>query len=634
MPKLGRRSDIPDVQYAISKNVTTTNAPFGTTDSPNVRVKIVGGKTVMVLDDTGKTSPKSGSALAPITEKPNHFDPKVLTNADRNTSQWGFSSAQKDIHNSHFHKVSQGRGPLNPHTILPPIHNSQHFRSESTQTDVEEGTQTDFDDNNDKDMFQKHLGYGGNMPSHAVRLTKQEELTLLNQINEGLGRYDPQLMRDLYLELTGYDKHLTGWILFEDLQHSLSKMQVYLPPQTVRLAASLFVSPDHPGQVNYEKFLSYIGSATKDYRSQLQSGQPKTEPPKKVSNVSPQTYHKGDGRVAYSDKLNSPRSVAETSPNVDQRITYYRYPGTQPTSEGNSPREPDWVYEDNAKLLRIIEDTFLQSKDEIDLEKMRSLFAKADRERRGTLSRDQIKDICVYSSLPLQGSILDRVVDKCKGMHGQYHWEQFLEYLERVQPLHTGLPIPDSKKPLEYAKQILEPTESWPRKPTESPVQVSPRGIDPGRGAYGAPSTSGQQMKYNTVDPNDQMHLRHSRMDKLDHLDSRFKEQTRSDSIEHQLKELEDNYQYARRRLEEERRHETEPWFQRFMKLANALYESDTDHSGALPEDEVERLCNMYNDAYYLDIPENEIRKAVRHSSSDRGLVYIDPLLQKLGLQK
>ena len=37
-----------------------------------------------------------------------------------------------------------------------------------------------------------------------------------------------------------------------------------------------------------------------------------------------------------------------------------------------------------------------------------------------------------------------------------------MELLEKVQPHATGLPIPQSKRPLEYARKYRQPTENWP----------------------------------------------------------------------------------------------------------------------------------------------------------------------------
>ena len=41
-------------------------------------------------------------------------------------------------------------------------------------------------------------------------------------------------------------------------------------------------------------------------------------------------------------------------------------------------------------------------------------------------------------------------------------WTDFVELLEKVQPHATGLPIPQSKRPLEYARKYRQPTENWP----------------------------------------------------------------------------------------------------------------------------------------------------------------------------
>ena len=42
-------------------------------------------------------------------------------------------------------------------------------------------------------------------------------------------------------------------------------------------------------------------------------------------------------------------------------------------------------------------------------------------------------------------------------------WMQFLEFLERVQPANTGLHMPESKRPTDYAKHYPEPSADWPK---------------------------------------------------------------------------------------------------------------------------------------------------------------------------
>ena len=54
-----------------------------------------------------------------------------------------------------------------------------------------------------------------------------------------------------------------------------------------------------------------------------------------------------------------------------------------------------------------------------------------------------------------------------------FSWQQFLQFLEKVQSAQTGLPIPQSKRPLEYARQYPEPLDSWPRA-KESPRHSPP----------------------------------------------------------------------------------------------------------------------------------------------------------------
>lgn len=65
--------------------------------------------------------------------------------------------------------------------------------------------------------------------------------------------------------------------------------------------------------------------------------------------------------------------------------------------------------------------------------------------------------------LPLQESVINQILEKCDCYNGQYSWEQFLGYLERVQPQQTSLPMPLSRQPLDIAKKVPEPSPDWPR---------------------------------------------------------------------------------------------------------------------------------------------------------------------------
>ena len=51
-------------------------------------------------------------------------------------------------------------------------------------------------------------------------------------------------------------------------------------------------------------------------------------------------------------------------------------------------------------------------------------------------------------------------------------WRQFLEFIERVQPVNTGLQIPESKKPKDFVKRYPEPGSDWPRVQPAQNTQV------------------------------------------------------------------------------------------------------------------------------------------------------------------
>lgn len=64
------------------------------------------------------------------------------------------------------------------------------------------------------------------LPSRPVTFTKDEELYLRRVIAHDLKGFDRKTLKDLYMELTSFDKHLTGFIEYHDLSLVLSKYQV------------------------------------------------------------------------------------------------------------------------------------------------------------------------------------------------------------------------------------------------------------------------------------------------------------------------------------------------------------------------------------------------------------------------
>ncbi|CAG2216275.1 unnamed protein product [Mytilus edulis] len=135
---------------------------------------------------------------------------------------------------------------------------------------------------------------------------------------------------------------------------------------------------------------------------------------------------------------------------------------------------------ETAKLLRMVHDALNETGYRLDIERLYRDFQSVDNKRE-TLSKAQISDVLYQNRVPLQDSLLDHILHKFQQSNGQYNWQQFLSFLEKVQSVQTGLPIPQSKRPLEYAKQYPPPHDSWPRakeSPRESPPPSNRNGYD------------------------------------------------------------------------------------------------------------------------------------------------------------
>ncbi|VDI79628.1 Hypothetical predicted protein [Mytilus galloprovincialis] len=192
-------------------------------------------------------------------------------------------------------------------------------------------------------------------------------------------------------------------------------------PDTLRLIASMFIDPSIPGQVNYEKILKFI---------------------------------------EYAMKRNYPDLFTKTQDGLH---------GLEPFKE-----------KETAKLLRMVHDALNETGYRLDIERLYRDFQSVDNKRE-TLSKAQISDVLYQNRVPLQDSLLDHILHKFQQSNGQYNWQQFLSFLEKVQSVQTGLPIPQSKRPLEYAKQYPPPHDSWPRakeSPRESPPPSNRNGYD------------------------------------------------------------------------------------------------------------------------------------------------------------
>ena len=74
-----------------------------------------------------------------------------------------------------------------------------------------------------------HLPQHSYLPTVPVQFSKEEELYLRRLILQDLKDFNSKKLKDLYMDLTGYDKSLTGFVEYHDLSLLLSKYQVRVP---------------------------------------------------------------------------------------------------------------------------------------------------------------------------------------------------------------------------------------------------------------------------------------------------------------------------------------------------------------------------------------------------------------------
>ncbi|XP_041358872.1 uncharacterized protein LOC121375469 isoform X2 [Gigantopelta aegis] len=396
----------------------------------------------------------------------------------------------------------------------------------------------------------------------SVSLSPEDEVRILQQIGAELKGVNMEQLKQAYLIMTEYDKALSGWCDYKHVDFALTSSRIVLPSDLLRISASQFISSDDPKLVNYEKLLSFIGTAIK------------------------QTSEENWPLALYS-----PRDFYS-------RPQYYQTDNQPGVTVHKSSKPPTPVYPDQetAKLLSLTEQQLRDSPEPIDFEKLIANFQVADRDLRGTLSAEQIKEVCRLNRLPLQDSLLNQILNRCEDISRdgsrpriQYHWIKFVQFLERVQPAHTGLHLPDSKKPLDYAKQYRSPVPNWP-KPADGGLPDTPlwRKEDSPRRDHNV-----QSQRYDEPQK--------SHRDNIDKMNQN-------------LQGLELEYENMRRQVNQgnvsHRENEAE-WFPRFMHLANALYDQDRGHTGTLPTNRVWDSTKLHNEGYDLGIPEHVIARII-----------------------
>ncbi|CAH1243333.1 C1orf87 [Branchiostoma lanceolatum] len=600
------------------------NAPFGTDDTPEIEVKIIGSKRVQVLRD--KTKKHGNPLLAPLPDSPSLLTQplyKEYENLSSSHIKQGYTTtdqheraklvpsqtAQADKSNSQLHGTNNLKVSSK---VLPPISRS------STSSD----------------------GSGGGQSSILG-----EDPTIANQLHKILKKYDSKKFKDMYVELVGYDRNLTGYVNQSQLNLVCLRHQLPLSGSTLQIMFSRFASTEDEESINYEKLLQFLSAAQQNKpvkQSTLSATVEKfvggggdstssSQKSKAGSQTAPELRIRQKSHM-QENMLMSPGSGL-TSPSISLPQTTSTIDGLKPESPVARHRTGSFSDREAAKLVHLLENQFtaLEAED-LDLQAVRNTFEEVDRQRAGMLSRKQLEDVVVKHRLPIQGSLMEKLLKRCEVEAGLFSWKTLVEFLERVKPLE----IPSKQKqgvkrpgtwprnknnleksflPPSVSPEVPKPPPWETRKPLERlekrPTQLSPEEPQIERISHTGNTSSGglsQGTNEDEMSPRNSLEDSQRDLDKLI-LAAREKQRARGKAAMH-LEEGED-------------------WDQRFLHLDKALFNCDELGSGFLELLEAKRLVRNYNLIYNLGFEDARIENTLTQCSAD-GKVALEPLIQSL----
>ncbi|XP_071137617.1 uncharacterized protein [Mytilus edulis] len=636
-------SERMEYDFMRANNLTTTTAPFATNHTPQIGIKIIGSKRVPVIENLNTMEDRQNSPggygprvppIQNIAENPTKIDPRLLAEGTK-----GYFSAQRPGSNNieygedNFSSNIQGKPTfanrtrpdsktLSPYNNLPPIRANRNKNQMSTVFESEPwirrgespklANDTEYkysyldrplsdrplngyhSENNFKMNFQsdQHFmpprktqsdngNYGASgerefllqrylptdrydtykLPSDSAMFSAADEDLLVKIIGDELSHIQPDRLYNAYIEATKFDKQFMGWCSFDRVNQSLLSQNAAPHPDTLRLIASMFIDPSIPGQVNYEKILKFI---------------------------------------EYAMKRNYPDLFTKTQDGYGNSKYYNSSQQNNSSLHGLEP----FKEKETAKLLRMVHDALNETGYRLDIERLYRDFQSVDNKRE-TLSKAQISDVLYQNRVPLQDSLLDHILHKFQQSNGQYNWQQFLSFLEKVQSVQTGLPIPQSKRPLEYAKQYPPPHDSWPR------AKESPRESPP-------PSNR------NGYDSNDY------REPPLTERERRMLEKLRK--TEEAINGLKHRYKIMREGMEVSEKGYN--WSDKLLKLSGQLYAIDEQRGrseGLIPYQVMIDKTMEFNKYAHMDIPYDVIVRLAQEYKNQRDQVDIFKFLDHLG---
>ncbi|XP_067930284.1 uncharacterized protein [Watersipora subatra] len=258
----------------------------------------------------------------------------------------------------------------------------------------------------------------------------------------------------------------------------------------------------------------------------------------------------------------------------------------------------------------------LQSNGTLDVERLRRAFSKADRSHRLTLSHNQIKDLCYQMNVPISEAVINQMISHCHSNgDGQYLWTDFISILEKVQPHATGLIMPQSKKPLEYAKKYLKPSENWPHPDDPSYERVEEN------------SQSFQEIQPEPQRLVDKPSKAIPRALMTQQISAPAGFPNRVGPTE--LSQASPRGLGKQPKAQPWSKNQQDPWFEGFKKMAEALYRNDLDKKGSMKPEKCNWLVTEYNEIYDLQLPAEDVTRCIQLNTTTSGTV-IDGLLQHL----
>ncbi|KAK3577930.1 hypothetical protein CHS0354_034567 [Potamilus streckersoni] len=428
-------NELSEMNFLHQPNATLKHAPFGNKETPPITMKIISGKYIPVIEKQANQTNEDNyygtrvHPIQPIADKPNHIDPRAYSDRPGagyyGQSQGTFCCDHRIC--KYFPCEPTSLAHIRPDSKnirrkLAPLQANRSKNDMSTVFEPEQWTggkaaplaadteykahynpfaDTDnmngYIDNREVDDLYSLVPKRVLLPTDPITLSSSEESLLKRLIAKDLENVTSETLKQTYMDACRYDRPaLTGWCDMTHLDHIFKRNEVYIRPDNLRILIAQFVSPNRPGQVNYEQIVTFLGS---------------------------------------SRKLNDTKEGQ-----YDEKPKYFNYNNGQPASPTRS-----YPNRNVAILLRKVERELAGSSYAINWDKLFDDFQREDSGHRETLSAAQIKNILYENRVAIQDSLIQEILEtECRGSNrdGQYRWQAFVDFLNRIRPMNTGLQIP------------------------------------------------------------------------------------------------------------------------------------------------------------------------------------------------